>query len=277
MGAFLRDVMKVNMESRNFRVFGPDETASNRLDGIFEVTDRTWVADATPEDDHLSAEGRVMEILSGHTCQGWLEGYLLTGRHGFFSCYEAFIHIGDSMFNQHAKWVKVTRKEIPWRCPIASLHYLLASHVWRQDHNGFSHQDPGFVDHVVNKRAGIVRVYLPSDASTLLCVTDHRVRSRNYVNVIVAGRQPQLQYLAAIKHCGAGLVDCYISETWRKRDEKREGGNGAGKHVILAWNSSSPPLKYRLYRFVGEEKSLSARECWKASKPGGSALQCEGL
>jgi xylulose-5-phosphate/fructose-6-phosphate phosphoketolase len=208
LGEFLRDVMKLNLESSNFRVFGPDETASNRLGALFEVTDRTWLDERIPEDDHLSPDGRVMEILSEHTCQGWLEGYLLTGRHGFFSCYEAFIHIIDSMFNQHAKWLKVTRDEIPWRRPIASLNYLLTSHVWRQDHNGFSHQDPGFIDHVVNKKADIVRTYFPPDANTLLSVADHCLRSRDYINVIVAGKQPQLQWLdmpSAIKHCTAGI------------------------------------------------------------------------
>ena len=208
MGLLLRDVMQANLERKNFRVFGPDETASNRLNALFEVTERAWKAETTAEDDHLAADGRVMEILSEHTCQGWLEGYLLTGRHGFFSCYEAFIHIVDSMVNQHAKWLKTTSKEIIWRRPIASLNYLLTSHVWRQDHNGFSHQDPGFIDHVVNKKADIIRVYLPPDANTLLSVTDHCLRSRNYVNVIVAGKQPELQYLdmdAAIKHCTAGI------------------------------------------------------------------------
>ena len=205
-GEFLRDVMKMNPHT--FRVMGPDETASNRLSALFEVTDRTWMAQRLPEDESLSPEGRVMEVLSEHLCQGWLEGYLLTGRHGFFSCYEAFIHIIDSMFNQHAKWLKTTRDEIPWRQPIASLNYLLTSHVWRQDHNGFSHQDPGFIDHVVNKKADVVRIYLPPDANTLLSVTDHCLRSRNYVNVIVAGKQPELQYLdmdAAVKHCTAGI------------------------------------------------------------------------
>jgi xylulose-5-phosphate/fructose-6-phosphate phosphoketolase len=208
LGHFLRDVMKLNMNQRNFRVMGPDETASNRLDALFEVTDRTWMGETIPEDDHLSQDGRVMEILSEHTCQGWLEGYILTGRHGFFSCYEAFIHIVDSMFNQHSKWLKVTRREIPWRRPIASLNILLTSHVWRQDHNGFSHQDPGFIDHVVNKKADVVRVYFPPDANTLLSVADHCLRSRNYVNVIVAGKQPQPQWLdieAAIKHCTSGI------------------------------------------------------------------------
>ncbi len=206
LGNFLRDVMRNNMH--NFRVVGPDETASNRLGALFEVTQRTWEAELLPTDDHLAPDGRVMEILSEHTCQGWLEGYLLTGRHGWFSCYEAFIHLIDSMFNQHAKWLKVTSQEIPWRRPIASLNYLLTSHVWRQDHNGFSHQDPGFIDHVVNKKAEIIRVYLPPDANTLLSVADHCLKSRNYVNVIVAGKQPAPQWLsmdAAIKHCTAGI------------------------------------------------------------------------
>ncbi len=205
MGKLLRDIIKLN--PHNFRLMGPDETASNRLNDVFEATDRTWMEDIFPYDEHLSPDGRVMEILSEHTCQGWLEGYLLTGRHGFFSCYEAFIHIVDSMFNQHAKWLKTTR-HISWRRPIASLNYLLTSHVWRQDHNGFSHQDPGFIDHVVNKKADVVRVYLPPDANTLLSVTDHCLRSRNYVNVIIAGKQPALQYLNmndAIKHCTEGL------------------------------------------------------------------------
>jgi xylulose-5-phosphate/fructose-6-phosphate phosphoketolase len=207
LGKFLRDVMKLNAASRNFRIVGPDETASNRLDAVFEATDKLWMEEILPVDEHLSPDGRVLEVLSEHMCQGWLEGYLLTGRHGFFSCYEAFIHIIDSMFNQHAKWLKVTR-HIPWRRPIASLNYLLTSHVWRQDHNGFTHQDPGFIDHVVNKKADIVRVYLPPDANTLLSVADHCLRSRHYVNVIVAGKQPELQWLdmdSAIQHCTAGL------------------------------------------------------------------------
>lgn len=205
--AFLRDVMKLNRHQRNFRVFGPDETASNRLSPIFEATGRMSTAEILESDEHDSPEGRVMEVLSEHLCQGWLEGYLLTGRHGFFSCYEAFVHIVDSMFNQHAKWLKVCR-DIPWRRPIASLTYLLTSHVWRQDHNGFSHQDPGFIDHVVNKKADIIRVYLPPDANTLLSVVNHCLRSRNYVNVIVAGKQPALQWLNmddAVRHCSAGL------------------------------------------------------------------------
>ena len=204
-GTFLRDVMQMNPD--NFRVFGPDETASNRLGALFEVTDRAWMAERHDDDDHLARDGRVMEILSEHACQGWLEGYLLTGRHGLFSCYEAFIHIVDSMFNQHAKWLKVCR-EIPWRRPIASLNILLTSHVWRQDHNGFSHQDPGFIDHVVNKKADIIRVYLPPDANTLLYVTDRCLKSRNLINVIVAGKQSEQQWLdmdAAIKHASAGI------------------------------------------------------------------------
>ena len=207
MGKFLRDAMKLNMENRNFRLFSPDENNSNRWQDVLEVTNRAWMASRHPYDDHLAPDGRVMEMLSEHQCQGWLEGYLLSGRHGFFSCYEAFIHIIDSMFNQHAKWLKVCG-HIPWRRPIASLNYLLSSHVWRQDHNGFSHQDPGFIDHVVNKKAEVIRIYLPPDANTLLWVTDHCLRSRNHVNVIVAGKQPALQWLdmdEAIKHCTAGI------------------------------------------------------------------------
>ena len=236
MGRFLRDVMKLNMEQKNFRVFGPDETASNRLDALFEVTGRTWLERTLPEDDHLSPDGRVMEILSEHTCQGWLEGYLLTGRHGLFSCYEAFIHLIDSMFNQHAKWLKVTRDGIPWRRPIASLNYLLTSHVWRQDHNGFSHQDPGFIDHVVNKKADVVRVYFPPDANTLLSVTDHCLRSRHYVNVIVAGKQSQPQWLtmdAAVKHCTAGIG---IWE-WASNDK------GAEPDVVMACCGDVPTIE----------------------------------
>jgi xylulose-5-phosphate/fructose-6-phosphate phosphoketolase len=235
LGGFLRDVMQRNLDQRNFRVFGPDETASNRLGALFEVTDRTWMADRIPDDEQLSPDGRVMEILSEHTCQGWLEGYLLTGRHGFFSCYEAFIHIVDSMFNQHAKWLKVTR-QIPWRRPIASLNYLLTSHVWRQDHNGFSHQDPGFIDHVVNKKADVIRVYLPPDANTLLSVANHCLRSRNYVNVIVAGKQPALQYLgldAAVEHCAAGIG---IWE-WASNDR------GAEPDVVMASAGDVPTLE----------------------------------
>jgi len=235
LGAFLRDVMRLNQDRRNFRVFGPDETASNRLGALFEVTDRTWLADRRPEDESLGPDGRVMEILSEHTCQGWLEGYLLTGRHGFFSCYEAFIHIVDSMFNQHAKWLKVCN-EIAWRRPVASLNYLLTSHVWRQDHNGFSHQDPGFIDHVVNKKADVIRVYLPPDANTTLAIADRCLRSRNYVNVIVAGKQPGLQYLdmdAAIKHCAAGIG---IWE-WASNDR------GGPPDVVLACAGDVPTLE----------------------------------
>ncbi|MEC5182160.1 phosphoketolase family protein [Arthrobacter sp. CG_A4] len=205
LGTFLRDIMAANMDS--FRVFAPDENNSNRLGAIFDATDRAWNARTVPEDDHLARDGRVMEILSEHTCQGWLEGYLLSGRHGFFSCYEAFIHIVDSMFNQHAKWLTTTN-DIPWRRPVASLNYLLTSHVWRQDNNGFSHQDPGFIDHVINKKTDVIRVYLPPDANTLLSVADHCLRSRQYVNVIVAGKQPQLQFLdmeQAIVHCTKGI------------------------------------------------------------------------
>ena len=205
LGEMLRDIIVKN--PTNFRLFGPDETSSNRLDAVFQVTDRASDAQVFSSDDHVSSTGRVMEVLSEHLCEGWLEGYLLTGRHGFFSCYEAFIHIVDSMFNQHAKWLKVTRG-IPWRAPISSLTYLLTSHVWRQDHNGFSHQDPGFIDHVVNKKADVVRVYLPPDANTLLSVADHCLRSRDYVNVIVAGKQPALQWLdmeRAREHCSVGL------------------------------------------------------------------------
>ena len=233
LGGFLRDVIGRNGE--NFRLFGPDETASNRLGDVFAATDKAWMAETKPVDEHLSPDGRVMEILSEHLCQGWLEGYLLTGRHGLFNCYEAFIHIVDSMFNQHAKWLKVTR-DIPWRRPIASLNYLLSSHVWRQDHNGFSHQDPGFIDHVVNKKAEVIRVYLPPDANTLLSVADHCLRSRNYVNVIVAGKQPALDYLTmeeAILHCTRGLG---IWE-WASTDETGE------PDVVLACAGDIPTLE----------------------------------
>jgi len=210
MGKFLCEVMRANADAQNFRIFGPDETASNRWNDVFDATGKTWLAEYKPEDagnDHLAEDGRVMEMLSEHTCQGWLEGYLLTGRHGFFSCYEAFIHVVDSMFNQHAKWLKTTRG-MHWRKPLPSLNYLLTSHVWRQDHNGFSHQDPGFIDHVVNKKSEVIRVYLPADANMLLSVTDHCLRSRHYVNVVVAGKQPALQYLnieEAINHCTKGV------------------------------------------------------------------------
>jgi xylulose-5-phosphate/fructose-6-phosphate phosphoketolase len=236
LGGFVRDVMKLNLPARNFRVFGPDETNSNRLGDLFQVTGKTWVAETLPEDEDLAPDGRVMEILSEHTCQGWLEGYLLTGRHGLFSSYEAFIHIIDSMFNQHAKWLKTTGKEIPWRAPIASLNYLLSSHVWRQDHNGFSHQDPGFIDHAVNKKADVIRVYLPPDANTLLSVADHCLRSRNYINIIVAGKQPALQYLdmdAAVKHCTAGIG---IWE-WASNDK------GSEPDVVMACAGDIPTLE----------------------------------
>jgi xylulose-5-phosphate/fructose-6-phosphate phosphoketolase len=234
-GVFIRDVLKLNADSRNFRVFSPDETASNRWNAVFEVTTRCSTAEISPLDDHVSPDGRVIEVLSEHLCQGWLEGYLLTGRHGFFSCYEAFIHIVDSMFNQHAKWLKTSR-EIPWRRPIASLNYLLTSHVWRQDHNGFSHQDPGFIDHVVNKKAEIIRVYLPPDANTLLSVTDHCLRSRDYVNVIVAGKQPEPQWLdmdAAVKHCtaGIGIWD------WASNDQ------GSEPDVVMACAGDVPTME----------------------------------
>ena len=235
MGTFLRDVMRLNLDNRNFRLFSPDENNSNRWQDVLEVTNRTWTADRYPYDDRLAPDGRVMEILSEHQCQGWLEGYLLTGRHGFFSCYEAFIHIVDSMFNQHAKWLKVCN-HIPWRRPIASLNYLLSSHVWRQDHNGFSHQDPGFIDHVVNKKAEVVRVYLPPDANCLLSVTDHCLRSRNYVNVVVAGKQPAPQWLtmdAAVKHCSAGLG---IWE-WASNDR------GSEPDVVMACCGDVPTLE----------------------------------
>ncbi|MEP6923670.1 MAG: phosphoketolase family protein [Pyrinomonadaceae bacterium] len=234
-GQFLRDVMRLNAESQNFRVMSPDENNSNRLNAILEVTDRVFTGEILPTDDHISLDGRVMEVLSEHLCQGWLEGYLLTGRHGLFSCYEAFIHIIDSMFNQHAKWLKTT-SHIPWRRPVASLNYLLTSHVWRQDHNGFSHQDPGFIDHVMNKKASVVRVYLPPDANTLLSVMDHCLRSRNYVNVIVAGKQPALQYLemeAAVQHCtaGVGIWD------WASNDE------GVEPDVVMACAGDVPTLE----------------------------------
>jgi xylulose-5-phosphate/fructose-6-phosphate phosphoketolase len=235
MGEFLRDVMQRNRDLRNFRVFGPDETASNRLQALFDVTDRTWLAEHIPGDDHLSPDGRVMEILSEHTCQGWLEGYLLTGRHGLFNCYEAFVHIVDSMFNQHAKWLEGA-SAVPWRRPVASLNYLLTSHVWRQEHNGFSHQDPGFVDLVLNKKPQFVRVYLPPDANTLLWVTDHCLRSWDRVNVIVAGKQPSPQWLdmdAAIRHCTAGVG---IWE-WASSD------SGTEPDVVMACAGDVPTLE----------------------------------
>jgi xylulose-5-phosphate/fructose-6-phosphate phosphoketolase len=233
LGGFVRDVIAANPD--RFRLFGPDETASNRLNAVFEVTDRTWEAKRLPDDDHLAPDGRVMEVLSEHLCQGWLEGYLLTGRHGLFNCYEAFIHIVDSMFNQHAKWLKVSG-DIAWRRPIASLNYLLSSHVWRQDNNGFSHQDPGFMDHVVNKKAGVIRVYLPPDANCLLSVADHCLRSKHYVNVIVAGKQPELSWLGiedAIIHCtrGAGIFE------WASND------GGGEPDVVMACCGDVPTLE----------------------------------
>ena len=235
MGRFLRDVMKMNLGSKNFRLFSPDENNSNRWQDVLEVTERAWMAERFDYDDHLAPDGRVMEMLSEHQCQGWLEGYLLTGRHGFLSCYEAFIHIVDSMFNQHAKWLKIAN-HIPWRRPIASLNYLLSSHVWRQDHNGFSHQDPGFIDHVVNKKAEIVRVYLPPDANCLLSVTDHCLRSKNYVNVVVAGKQRAPVWLTmdeAIKHCTAGIG---IWE-WASND------HGSEPDVVLACAGDVPTFE----------------------------------
>ena len=234
-GQFIRDVLRLNAGARNFRIFSPDETTSNRWGAVLEVTNRCSTAEIIPGDDHVAPDGRVMEMLSEHQCEGWLEGYLLTGRHGFFSCYEAFIHIVDSMFNQHAKWLDVAG-DIPWRRPIASLNYLLSSHVWRQDHNGFSHQDPGFIDVVMNKKADVVRVYLPPDANTLLSVTDHCLRSRNYVNVIVAGKQPALQWLdmdAAVRHCTAGVGIW----KWASNDE------GADPDVVMACCGDVPTLE----------------------------------
>jgi xylulose-5-phosphate/fructose-6-phosphate phosphoketolase len=235
LAAFLRDVFELNAHTQNFRMWGPDETSSNRLDAVFEATQRTWVAELDPDDSHLSPDGRVMEVLSEHQCQGWLEGYLLTGRHGLFSCYEAFIHIVDSMFNQHAKWLE-SSKRIPWRRSVASLNILLTSHVWRQDHNGFSHQDPGFIDVVCNKKPDIVRVYLPPDANTLLCVAETCLRSRDLVNVIVAGKQPEAQWLdldAAFKHCATGIG---IFE-WASNDA------GAEPDVVMACAGDVPTME----------------------------------
>lgn len=250
-GAYIRDVLRLNAESRNFRVFSPDETTSNRWNDVFDVTTRCSVAEITAEDEAVSPDGRVMEVLSEHQCQGWLEGYLLTGRHGFFNCYEAFIHIVDSMFNQHAKWLKVAR-HIPWRRPIAALNYLLTSHVWRQDHNGFTHQDPGFLDLVVNKKAELIRVYLPPDANTLLCITDKCLRSRDCINVIVAGKQPAPQWFdmdAAIKHCSTGIGIL----PWASNDQ------GSEPDVVLACCGDVPTLEtvaaaWLLRRFIPELK-----------------------
>ncbi len=238
LGTFLRDVMQRNLGTSNFRVFGPDETASNRLEALFEVIGKTWMADIQEGDNHLSATGRVMEVLSEHLCEGWLEGYLLTGRHGLFSCYEAFIHIIDSMLNQHAKWLKVA-STIPWRKPIASLNYLLTSHVWRQDHNGFSHQDPGFIDHVASKTSDVVRIYLPPDANCLLSVADHCLRSRSYVNVIIAGKQPEWQWLdmeSAVRHCTAGAGVWHWASTEADQDP-------LGPDVVIACAGDVPTLE----------------------------------
>ena len=235
LGKFLRDVIKLNAERRDFRIFGPDETASNRLTAVFEVTNKQWLGEIVTSDDHLAADGRVIEMLSEHQCEGWLEGYLLTGRHGIFNTYEAFVHVIDSMFNQHAKWLKVTR-HLPWRRPIASLNILLASHVWRQDHNGFTHQDPGFIDHVVNKKAEVIRVYLPPDTNCLLSVMDHCLRSRHYVNVVVASKHPSPQWLTmdqAIKHCTAGIG---IWE-WASNDRDSE------PDVVMACAGDVPTLE----------------------------------
>ncbi len=267
-GTFLGEVMRLNDDTQNFRLFGPDETASNRWTPAFEATDRTWMESTIPEDDHLASDGRVMEILSEHTCQGWLEGYLLTGRHGFFNCYEAFIHIIDSMFNQHAKWLKTTQ-DIEWRRPVASLNYLLSSHVWRQDHNGFSHQDPGFIDHVVNKKSSVIRVYLPPDANTLLSVTDHCLRSRNYVNVVVCGKQPAEQWLnmdAAIKHCTAGISIW----DWASNDQDGEpdvvmacAGDVPTLETLAAvkiMREQTPELKVRVVNVVNLMKLLPQEE-----------------
>lgn len=251
LGGFLRDIMKENMQAQNFRLFGPDETASNRLTYVFDATDRTFTGKILASDDHVSPNGRVMEVLSEHMCEGWLEGYILTGRHGLFSCYEAFIHIIDSMFNQHAKWLEEC-KAIPWRRPVASLNYLLTSHVWQQDHNGFSHQDPGFIDVVLNKKSSIVRVYLPPDANTLLSVADHCLRSKNYINVIIAGKQPEHQWLdmdAAVKHCKAGISIW----KWASNDE------GFIPDLIMASAGDVPTLEMLaaveiLYAFFPELK-----------------------
>jgi len=235
LGKFLRDVVKINASERNFRIFGPDETISNGLADVFEITNRQWEAETDRNDQFLAREGRVIEMLSEHQCEGWLEGYLLTGRHGLFNCYEAFIHIVDSMFNQHAKWLKVTSK-LSWRRRLASLNYLLASHVWRQDHNGFTHQDPGFIDHVVNKKAEIVRVYLPPDANCLLSVMDHCLRSRHYVNVVVAGKHPAPQWLsidAAVKHCTEGIGIW----PWASNDQD------SGPDVVMACAGDVPTLE----------------------------------
>jgi xylulose-5-phosphate/fructose-6-phosphate phosphoketolase len=235
LGRYLRDVVKLNMEGRNFRIFGPDETLSNGLESVFEVTERQWNAATIDGDQWLARSGRVMEVLSEHQCEGWLEGYLLTGRHGIFNCYEAFIHIVDSMFNQHAKWLKVSG-QLPWRSRIASLNFLLTSHVWRQDHNGFTHQDPGFVDHVINKKASVVRIYFPADANCLLSVMDHCLRSRQYVNVVTTGKHPAPQWLTmaqAVTHCAAGIG------IWRWASSEQ----GEDPDVVMACCGDVPTLE----------------------------------
>jgi xylulose-5-phosphate/fructose-6-phosphate phosphoketolase len=268
MGRYLRDVMKCNLASSNFRLFSPDENNSNRWQDVLETTDRQWMAEELAGDDHLSPDGRVMEMLSEHQCQGWLEGYLLTGRHGFFSCYEAFIHIVDSMFNQHAKWLKVSR-HIPWRRPVASFNYLLSSHVWRQDHNGFSHQDPGFLDHVVNKKAEIIRVYLPPDANTLLAMTERCLKSRDRVNVIVAGKQPAPQWLAmddAIKHCtrGIGIWEWASSDLGEEPDVVMACAGDVPTLETLAavelLREMAPQIKVRVVNIVNLMKLQPQRE-----------------
>jgi D-xylulose 5-phosphate/D-fructose 6-phosphate phosphoketolase/XFP N-terminal domain/Peptidase family M41 len=269
LGAFLRDVMRNNMT--NFRVMSPDENNSNRLDAILEVTGRTWNARMQADDEGLAINGRLMEMLSEHTCQGWLEGYLLTGRHGFFSCYEAFIHLIDSMFNQHAKWLRTTNR-IAWRRPIASLNYLLTSHVWRQDHNGFSHQDPGFIDHVVNKKAEVIRIYLPPDANTLLSVADHCLRSRQYVNVIVAGKQPDLQYLNmrdAITHCTKGHRDLGVGQQRRRR--RPRCGAGLRRRCAHDGGPRRDPHAARLVPGPADAGGQRGRPDAVAGRPGASA------
>ena len=277
LGTFLRDVIARNPD--RFRLMGPDETASNRLSAVFESTDKAWLAETGPDDENLGPEGRVMEVLSEHLCQGWLEGYLLTGRHGLFNCYEAFVHIVDSMLNQHAKWLSSSRS-LAWRRPIASLNYLLTSHVWRQDHNGASHQDPGFIDHVANKRPEVVRVYLPPDANTLLSVADHCLRSRDYVNVIVAGKQPALTYLdmeSAIAHCtrGLGIWEWAGNAGGGQVGPRRRSGDEATREAAWAspmwcWHARAtsrrsrrwPPRiscagNFRIWRFVSSTSSTS--------------------
>ena len=278
LGAFLRDVMKLNLSKQNFRLFGPDETASNRLEAVYEVSGKAWMAEVEAIDTDLSPDGRVMEMLSEHMCEGWLEGYLLTGRHGLFSCYEAFIHIIDSMFNQHAKWLKVS-KQIPWRKPIASLNYLLTSHVWRQDHNGFSHQDPGFIDHVANKKADVVRIYLPPDANCLLSVADHCLRSRNYINLIIAGKQPEWQWLdidSATRHCtvGAGIwhwasndagdPDVVMACAGRRAD----AGDAGGCNPFARVCSGHPNPGRQRGRFDGVAAAIRT-----SARPGGSGFR----